>query len=82
MTKEPLPSKARFLSLLVPLIALGIWSALALFKVFPESVFPSPLSVAKGFGEELRSGRLFDDLVASLFRVTVGFALAVLLERV
>jgi len=78
MTEEPLATKARLLPLLVLLIALGIWSVLTLLKVFPEAVFPSPLAVAKGFGEELRSGRLLDDLVASLFRVTTGFALAVM----
>lgn len=50
MTKEPLPTKARLLPLLVLLIALGIWSVLTLLKVFPEAVFPSPLAVAKGFG--------------------------------
>src|SRR6266513_2917530 len=78
MTEEPLPAKARLLPLLVLLIAVAIWSVLTLLKVFPEAVFPSPLSVAKGFGEELRSGRLLNDLVASLFRVTTGFALAVI----
>jgi NitT/TauT family transport system permease protein len=62
---------------LVLLAALLIWLALSLLKVFPESVFPSPMAVAKGFGEEVRNGRLGDDLVASLFRVTTGFALAV-----
>jgi NitT/TauT family transport system permease protein len=53
-----------------------IWAALAALRVFPESAFPSPLSVARGFGEEIRTGRLFNDLVASLFRVSVGFVLA------
>jgi NitT/TauT family transport system permease protein len=57
--------------------ALLIWIAISWLKVFPEAVFPSPLSVLKGFGEELRSGRLIDDIVASLFRVTTGFGLAV-----
>src|SRR2546425_135102 len=79
MIEKPLPSKARLLPLLVLLVALAIWSTLWLLKVFPQSVFPSPLAVAKGLGEEFRSGRLLDDLVASLFRVTTGFALAVLL---
>jgi NitT/TauT family transport system permease protein len=77
MNAEISPSKARLLPVLVLFAALLIWSALSLLKVFPESVFPSPLAVARGFGEEVRSGRLGNDLVASLFRVTTGFALAV-----
>jgi NitT/TauT family transport system permease protein len=65
------------LPLLVLLGGLLIWIAISWLKIFPESVFPPPLSVLKGFGEELRSGRLLDDIVASLFRVTTGFGLAV-----
>ena len=77
MSEQPISSSARVLPLAVLLVALLIWSALSLLGVFPESVFPSPLAVAKGFVEETRNGRLLDDLVASLFRVTTGFALAV-----
>jgi len=36
------------------------------------------MDVARGFLEELRTGRLIDDIVASLFRVTTGFGLAAL----
>jgi NitT/TauT family transport system permease protein len=70
-------SKERILPLVVLLSALLIWTVTALLGLFPESVFPSPLDVARGFLEELRSGRLIDDIVASLFRVTTGFGLAV-----
>jgi len=79
MREKPISFSVRLLPLLVLLIAVAIWSALSKLGIFPESVFPSPLAVAKGLGEEFRSGRLFDDLVASLFRVTSGFLLAVLL---
>src|SRR5258705_10578254 len=79
MTEKPLATKTRLLPVLVLVVAIAIWSALWLLRVFPESVFPSPLAVAKGLGEELRTGRLPADLVASLFRVTTGFMLAVLL---
>ncbi|HEV2827607.1 MAG TPA: hypothetical protein VGW76_08365, partial [Pyrinomonadaceae bacterium] len=75
MTEKPPPSKSGLLPLIVLLVAIGIWSALTLLNVFPESVFPSPLAVAKGLGEEIRTGRLPGDLVASLFRVTAGFML-------
>jgi NitT/TauT family transport system permease protein len=79
MTEKPVTSTARFLPLLVLCFAIFIWSVLTLLHVFPESVFPSPLAVAKGLAEEIRTGRLVNDLVASLFRVTTGFMLAVLL---
>src|ERR1044072_3796023 len=77
MTEEKISSRSLILPLVVVLVGLLIWAALALFKLFPESVFPSPVAVARGFVEELRNGRLVDDMVASLFRVTTGFALAV-----
>jgi len=69
----------RLLPLLVLAGAVAVWAALSALRVFPESAFPSPLAVARGFGEELSTGRLPNDLVASLFRVTAGFALAVAL---
>ena len=72
-------TSARVLPLLALAVALALWGTLAALRVFPESVFPSPAAVARGFAEELRTGRLPNDLVASLFRVTTGFALAVAL---
>ena len=79
MIEKPLPSRTRLLPLLVLCVAIAVWSALWALKAFPESVFPSPLAVARGLGEEVRTGRLLGDLVASLFRVTTGFMLAVVL---
>jgi NitT/TauT family transport system permease protein len=79
MTEKPLASGTRLLPLLVLFVAIAVWSALWALRVFPSSVFPAPLAVAKGLGEEFRTGRLAADLVASLFRVTTGFMLAVLL---
>ena len=79
MREEILSPKTRLLPLVVLMCALALWWALASLKVFPESLFPSPLAVARGFGEEIRTGRLFNDIVASLFRVTTGFVLSVVL---
>jgi NitT/TauT family transport system permease protein len=79
MIEKPLTTSSLLLPLIVLVAAIAIWSALWLLHVFPESVFPSPLAVAKGIGEEIRTGRLLNDLVASLFRVTTGFMLAVIL---
>src|SRR6266536_3108200 len=56
------------------------WALLSALRLYPESAFPSPGAVAVGFAEEIRSGRLFDDMVASLFRVTAGYLLAILLS--
>lgn len=79
MKEEKLPRKTRLLPLIVLLLILALWYAVAYFQLFQESVFPSPQAVVKGFGEEMQAGRLLDDLVASIFRVTLGFGLAVAL---
>jgi len=79
MNSEPVSKKAYFLPLLVLLTAICGWSLISWFGLFPQSVFPSPMAVARGLGEEIRSGRLYNDVVASLFRVTAGFALATVL---
>ena len=79
MREEMLSPKTRLLPLIVIALALALWWALSSFSIFPESLFPSPLAVARGFGEEIRTGRLFNDTVASLFRVTTGFLLSVVM---
>ena len=45
----------------------------------PTHILPTPWGVATGIGELLQHGLLLKYVVASLFRVTWGFALAVLL---
>ncbi len=63
---------------LPPLVIAGavlLWGVLSHFKIFPDTVVPSPIAVARGFGEEVRHG-LFDNIVASVYRVTMGFGLA------
>jgi NitT/TauT family transport system permease protein len=73
------PKARRLLPFVVLILLVALWAALSVLRVFPDSAFPSPQSVVRGFGEEIGAGRLFDDLVASLFRVMTGFALAVAL---
>lgn len=77
MIDEKLSWKVRILPYLVLLAVLILWELLAVRHVYPESSFPSPLSVAAGFREEIETNRLQNDLIASLFRVSVGFSLAV-----
>jgi NitT/TauT family transport system permease protein len=79
MKQERLPAWGRLLPLLVTALFLAVWTLLSARGVFPESAFPSPGQVVVGFIEETRRGRLFDDIVASLFRVMTGFVLAVAL---
>ena len=79
MTEKLPAAKGWLLPLFVLAIAIAVWNGLSLLHVFPKSVFPSPFAVAKGLGEEFRSGRLLADLIASLFRVTTGFIIAVAL---
>jgi NitT/TauT family transport system permease protein len=61
------------------LLGLIGWAVLSASGVFPHSSFPAPIEVLSGMGEELTRGRLFQDIIASLFRVSTGFLLAVVL---
>ena len=75
--------RARLISLALPL---GV-AAIFLFawhmgvRISGSDIFPTPLEVARGILELIRKGLLFKYVVASLFRVTWGFGLAVLVER-
>jgi NitT/TauT family transport system permease protein len=45
----------------------------------PQQLLPTPIAVVRALGELLQHGLLFKYVVASLFRVTWGFALAAIL---
>ena len=66
-----------WLALAGPAALVAVWAAFASMGVFPESLFPTPWAVARGLGAELANFRLVNDAIASLFRVSVGFVLAV-----
>jgi len=53
-----------------------IWWALCNFNIFPSYALPSPEDVLKSFREEIIAGRLINDIIASLWRVAVGFFLS------
>lgn len=59
--------------------ALVVWAGVCATGSFPPSMFPAPWAVLRGFAEEITTGRLYTDVIASLYRVGVGFALAVIL---
>jgi NitT/TauT family transport system permease protein len=64
------------LPVLVAFALIGVWSALSASGMFPPSAFPGPGAVFKAFLHEAGSGRLFNDIVTSLFRVCCGFLIA------
>jgi NitT/TauT family transport system permease protein len=65
------------LPVVTPVVLVAVWAIVASAEIFPSSLFPHPWDVARGVWSELRSGRLMVDTVASLFRVSIGFLLAV-----
>jgi NitT/TauT family transport system permease protein len=55
------------------LVILALWWGASAAGMFPIGTVPSPVEVASAFGTELASGRLLDDIIASLYRVAWGF---------
>jgi NitT/TauT family transport system permease protein len=73
------PGGTLWLPLVGPFLLVAAWAALSSLRLFPESLFPTPWAVASGLASELGNLRLVNDAIASLFRVSLGFLLAVLL---
>jgi len=67
------------LPVLVLVIVLLIWFLISYINLFPAYALPSPGAVIKSFREEMESGRLPNDIVASLWRVAVGFVISTVL---
>jgi NitT/TauT family transport system permease protein len=55
------------------LILLGAWSIADARGAFPVGTVPSPSAVGRAFVEEIRSLRLLEDAIASLYRVAWGY---------
>ena len=69
----------RLLLSLVVFAAIGaIWELVSLYSGWSASVFPSPRRTAVGMWELITNGTLLKHSVASLFRVTAGYYLAVI----
>lgn len=70
----------RFISILLPLstavIFLVVWHSLV--RLSGSDLFPTPMEVVTGIRELIEKGLLLKYIVASLFRVSWGFMLAVL----
>jgi NitT/TauT family transport system permease protein len=70
-----------WLNLALPLAVAGLflfgWDTAV--RISASDVFPRPMDVVRGIGELVQKGLLLKYIVASLFRVTWGFGLAVLI---
>jgi ABC-type nitrate/sulfonate/bicarbonate transport system permease component len=67
------PMAERTLSVLSPLILLGLWEVLARVTVIDTRFFPAPSSIFGVFGQMIRSGELPTHLGISLQRIAIGF---------
>jgi NitT/TauT family transport system permease protein len=71
--------KKSLLSFISPLVVilcvLLLWYIVCLFRFFPEYALPSPGSSLRGLREVL-AGTLIKDIIASLWRVCVGFVIS------
>jgi NitT/TauT family transport system permease protein len=77
MNDKPRHLKSLLLPWAVFAGGLAIWAAVWEAHLFHKSALPSPVAVLRAFVEEIRNGRMINDLSTSLFRVTLGFLIAV-----
>jgi len=75
--------KADLFRLVLPIIVLAgallLWLLISFLDLFPAYALPSPAAVFSSFKEELSTGRLVNDVIASLWRVAIGFSISTLL---
>ncbi|HJW31715.1 MAG TPA: ABC transporter permease, partial [Saprospiraceae bacterium] len=67
------------LPILVLASFLMAWWLISALHFFPQYALPSPNAVWHSFLEEIKAGRLLNDVIASLWRVAVGFVLSSIL---
>ena len=74
-------SSSRLSVILLPLAVGALFVAAwhGAVKYSGSDIFPTPMEVARGLGELAQQGLLLKYIVASLFRVSWGFALAVMI---
>jgi NitT/TauT family transport system permease protein len=75
-TKKSSHAASFILPVVVLLALLLTWWLISFFNLFPAYALPTPAAVVNSFKEEITSGRLFNDMIASLWRVAVGFVLS------
>lgn len=73
----------RLINTLLPIAVLVFfilfWKFISYINLFPAYALPSPGSVLLSFKEELLAGRLVNDIIASLWRVAIGFVISAVL---
>lgn len=74
-----LGESTNLLSLVLLSAIIFVWWLVCKFNIFPAYALPSPGAVAKSFKEEVVAGRLPNDIIASLWRVAIGFFLSAFL---
>lgn len=72
------PRLRYILPIVVLVFCILLWYVISAINLFPSYALPSPVAVALSFKEELLSGRLINDVIASLWRVAVGFTISVI----
>ncbi len=65
------------LPILTGLVIFAAWWITTALDVFPIGTVPPPSDVARAFVDELATGRMFSDIIASLYRVAWGYTTAV-----
>lgn len=69
----------KYLSVAVIFCVLLLWYFICKIHLFPAYALPSPKDVFISFKEEISAGRLLNDIIASLWRVVIGFGISALL---
>ena len=80
--QKPIPTRSArryLLPVIVLLCMLGTWYLISWLQLFPSYSLPTPRQVFDSFVEEIRTGRLLNDIIASLWRVAVGFTISTIL---
>lgn len=79
MAGSPLKKFSFLLPVAVLLFLLLVWYLVCHFELVAAFQLPSPADVARSFKQEIANGRLFNDIIASMWRVTIGFLISVFL---
>ncbi|SNB45128.1 ABC transporter permease [Geobacter sp. DSM 9736] len=61
------------------LVVLAAWHGASILQLYPEHLFPSPLTVAKGAEEIFKTGELWQNVWVSLLRFAAGYGAAAFL---
>lgn len=73
---RPILSPRRYLSLVIGSLLLAAWWLASAAGMFPPGTVPLPAEVASALASEAHSGRLLENVIASLYRVGWGYLFA------